>query len=42
MLRKVLWSALLAAFTGAAALGTRAAATRIWRLATGEDPPVKQ
>jgi hypothetical protein len=42
MLRKLLWSALLAGFTGAAALGTRGAATRIWRLATGEDPPVKQ
>ena len=42
MLRKVLWSAVLAGFTGAAAMGTRAAATRIWRLATGEDPPVKQ
>jgi hypothetical protein len=42
MLRKVLWSGLLAGFTGAAAFATRGAASKIWRLATGEDPPTKQ
>ena len=42
MLRKLLWSGLLAGFTAGIAITTRAAASRIWRLATGEDPPTKQ
>jgi len=38
----LLWSWLVAGFTAGAALTTRAAASKIWRLATGEDPPKKQ
>jgi hypothetical protein len=42
MLRKALWSGLLAGVTGGIALVTRFAASRVWRLATGEDPPTKE
>lgn len=38
MLRKVLWTAVNAA----AMLGARRAASRLWRIATGEEPPVKR
>jgi hypothetical protein len=38
MLRKVLWTAMNAV----AMLGARRAASRLWRLATGEEPPVKR
>jgi hypothetical protein len=41
MLRKVLWNGLFAVFGAAATIGARQAATRVWRLATGEDPPMK-
>jgi hypothetical protein len=37
MLRKLLWTALNAV----ALLVARKGAMRVWRLATGEDPPVK-
>ena len=40
LLRKVLWSAIYAGFGAAATLGARVLASRIWRLATGEEPPV--
>jgi len=41
MLRKLLWNALFAAFGAAATIAARAVATRVWRIATGEDPPMK-
>lgn len=42
MMRKLLWSGLYAAFGAAAAIAARAAAVRVWRLATGEEPPTKK
>lgn len=42
MLRKVLWSSLFASFGAAATAGARAAASAIWRLTTGEQPPGKK
>ncbi len=41
MLRKVLWNGLFAIFGAVATVAARAAATRIWKATTGEDPPVK-
>ena len=41
MLRKVLWNGLFAIFGAAATIAARQAATRIWRLATGEEPPMR-
>lgn len=42
MLRKLLWSGLYAGLAAGAAVMTRAVAARVWRLATGEDPPEKR
>jgi hypothetical protein len=42
LLRKVLWSGLYAALGAAATLGARRAASSIWRLATGEEPPARK
>jgi hypothetical protein len=42
MLRKVMWTGLYAALGAAAALGARRAASGIWRIATGEEPPAKK
>jgi hypothetical protein len=42
MLRKLLWSGLYAGLAAGVALVSRQAATRIWRLATGEAPPAKR
>jgi Protein of unknown function (DUF4235) len=39
MLRKLLWSGLYAGLAAGGALVARLVATRLWRLATGEDPP---
>jgi hypothetical protein len=38
MLRKLLWTAVNAA----AIVAARRAASRVWRIATGEEPPVKR
>jgi hypothetical protein len=38
MLRKVLWTAMNAA----ALVAARRATSRLWRIATGEEPPVKK
>ncbi|MEN3342345.1 MAG: hypothetical protein V7644_1749 [Actinomycetota bacterium] len=38
LLRKVLWTGLYAAAT----IGARRAASSIWRIATGEEPPTKK
>ena len=42
MLRKVLWSGLYAGFGAAATMVARRAASGIWRVATGEDPPTRK
>jgi hypothetical protein len=42
MLRKILWSAIFAAFGAAATFAARQTASTIWRLATGEEPPQKK
>jgi hypothetical protein len=42
MLRKALWTGLYAALAAAATMVSRRAATRIWRIATGEEPPAKK
>jgi hypothetical protein len=42
MLRKLLWAGLYAAFGAGATIAARTAASRIWRVATGEEPPVKK
>jgi len=42
MLRKLLWSGLYAGFGAAATMAARRAASRVWRVATGEEPPTKK
>jgi hypothetical protein len=42
MLRKVTWTALYAALGAAATIAARAVASRIYRILTGEAPPVKK
>jgi hypothetical protein len=42
MLRKLMWTGLYAAIGAAATLGARRAASGIWRVATGEEPPTKK
>jgi len=42
MLRKLMWSALYAVLGAAATIGARRAASGIWRIATGEQPPTKK
>lgn len=42
MLRKLLWSGLYAVLSAGAAVAARRMASRIWRLATGEQPPAKR
>ena len=42
MIRKLLWTGLYAGLGAAATLGARAVASRVWRVATGEQPPVKK
>jgi hypothetical protein len=42
MLRRLIWAGLYAGLAAGAALIARLIASRIWRLATGEDPPVKR
>jgi hypothetical protein len=42
MLRKLLWSAIYAGLAAGAAMIARTVATRIWMLATGEEPPAKR
>jgi hypothetical protein len=40
LLRKALWSALIAGLSALAAMATKRVATKIWQIATGEEPPV--
>jgi len=42
MLRKLLWTALYGVLGAAATIAARTAASRIWRIATGEQPPAKK
>jgi hypothetical protein len=42
MLRKLLWTGLYAGFGAAATIVARKAASSVYRLATGEEPPVKR
>ena len=42
MLRKLLWTGLYASFAAAATMAARRAASRVWRVATGEEPPTKK
>jgi hypothetical protein len=42
MLRKILWTGLYSGIGAVATLGARRAASSIWRLATGEEPPTKK
>lgn len=42
MLRKLTWTALYGAIAAAATIAARRAASRIWRIATGEEPPAKK
>lgn len=42
MLRKLLWTSLYASLAAAATMAARRAASRIWRIATGEAPPTKK
>jgi hypothetical protein len=42
MLRKLLWTAIYSVFAALAAIAAKLAATRVYRLATGEDPPTKR
>jgi hypothetical protein len=42
MLRKLMWTGLYASLAAAATLAARKAATKIWVVATGEEPPVRK
>ena len=42
MLRRLLWNAIYALLAAVATLIARQAATRLWRLITGEPPPVRK
>jgi len=42
MLRRVMWTGLYTGLGALATMAARRAATGIWRVATGEDPPVRR
>jgi len=42
MLRKLLWTLIFGLFGAAAAIGARLAASKVYRLLTGEAPPIKK
>jgi hypothetical protein len=42
MLRKLLWTSLYAGLGAGATMAARRAASKIWRVATGEEPPTKK
>jgi hypothetical protein len=42
MLRRLMWTGLYASLAAAATLAARKTASTIWRVATGEEPPVKK
>jgi hypothetical protein len=42
MLRKLMWTLIYGLFGAVAAIGARFAASRVYRLVTGEEPPAKK
>ena len=42
MLRKLLWTGLYGGLVAGFTLAARRTASGLWRLATGDDPPVKK
>jgi hypothetical protein len=42
MLRKAMWTGLYAGLAALSTMAARRAASKIWRVATGEDPPTKK
>jgi hypothetical protein len=42
MMRKLLWTAIYSIFAALAALAARNAASRVYRLTTGEEPPPRR
>jgi hypothetical protein len=42
LLRKLIWTGLYAGLAAAATMASRRAAAKIWRIATGEEPPAKK
>jgi hypothetical protein len=42
VLRRLLWAGLYGALAAAATMAARRVATKVWRAATGETPPVKR
>ncbi|HEX4678666.1 MAG TPA: hypothetical protein VH210_05635 [Gaiellaceae bacterium] len=42
MLRKALWTGLYAGIAAASTIAGRRVASKIWRVATGEEPPTKK
>jgi hypothetical protein len=42
MLRRLLWTAIYGLIGAIAAIGARFVASRVYRLATGEEPPAKK
>jgi hypothetical protein len=42
VLRRLLWTGLYASLAAAATMAARKAASGIWRVATGEEPPVRK
>jgi hypothetical protein len=42
MLRKLMWTGLYAALGAASTMVSRRVASKIWRVATGEQPPTKK
>jgi hypothetical protein len=42
MLRKLMWTGLYASLAAAATLAARKTASTIWRVATGEEPPIRK
>jgi hypothetical protein len=42
MIRKAMWTGLYATIGAGATVAARLLATRIWRVATGEEPPSKR
>jgi hypothetical protein len=42
MLRKLMWTAIYGVFGALAAIAARTAASRVYRVVTGEEPPAKK
>jgi hypothetical protein len=42
VLRKLLWTGLYAGLAAGATLAARRTASKLWHLATGEDPPMRR